>query len=50
MKTKEILENIESNGGFDNFNHWNRREVAEYIKSNFNCSFYVAKNVANKLV
>ena len=46
MKTKEILKNIAENGGFCNINHWNRKEVAEYIYYNFNCSRYVAKNVA----
>ena len=46
MKTKEILKNIEENGGFCNFNHWRKKEVADYIYSNFNCSKYVAKNVA----
>ena len=34
MKTKEILQNIEENGGFCNINHWSRKEVAEYIYSN----------------
>ena len=50
MKTKEILQNIEDNGGFCNINHWSRKEVAEYIYSNFNCSRYVAKNVAFNLL
>ena len=46
MKTKEILKNIDENGGFCNLNHWNLKEIAEYIHSNFPCSRYVAKNVA----
>ena len=46
MKTKEILRNIAENGGFCNINHWNHKEVEEYIYSNFKCSRYVAKNVA----
>ena len=50
MKTKEILKNIEDNGGFCNINNWNRKEVAEYIYYNFNCSRYVAKNVASNLL
>ena len=50
MKTKEILKNIEENGGFCNINHWHRKEVAEYIYSNYNCSRYVAKNVAFNLL
>ena len=43
MKTKEILKHIEENGGFYNLNHWGRKEVAEYIYSNYNCSRYVGK-------
>ena len=50
MKTKEILKNIEENGGFCNLNHWNLKEIAEYIHSNFHCSRYVAKNVALNLL
>ena len=50
MKTKEILKNIKENGGFRNINHWNKKEVADYIYSNFNCSKYVAKNVALNLL
>ena len=50
MKTKEILKNIEENGGFCNVNLWSRKEVAEYIYSNFKCSRYVAKNVAFNLL
>ena len=49
MKTKEILKNIDENGGFCNLNHWNQKEIAEYIYSNFQCSRYVAKNVAFNL-
>ena len=29
MKTNQILSNITSNGGFDNFNKWNQKEIAE---------------------
>ena len=50
MKTKEILNHIEENGGFCNLNHWNKKEIAEYIYSNFPCSRYVAKNVAFNLL
>jgi hypothetical protein len=49
MKTNQILANIRSNGGFDNFNKWNRKEIAEWVYSNFNCSKYVANNVSNYL-
>ena len=50
MKTIEILEIIENNGGFDNFNHWNRQEIAEWVYENFECSKYVADNVSYELI
>lgn len=50
MKTEEILDSINSNGGFDNFNHWNRKEIAEWVRSGYNCSYYVSKKVAEKLI
>jgi len=46
MKTKEILKYIADMGGFDNFRHWNRSEIAVWVAAYFNCSRYVAKNVA----
>ena len=46
MKTIEIIENIRSNGGFNNWHHWTEKEVAEWVKANFPCSNYVAKKVA----
>lgn len=49
MTKKEILENIEGNGGFDNFNRWNTKEIAEWVESNFDCTKYVAKQVACEL-
>ena len=50
MKTSEILENIRDNGGFDNFNKWNRQQIKEWVKSNFPCSWYVANKVSFKLI
>jgi hypothetical protein len=47
MKTTEILSNIKSNGGFDNFNKWTTKQIVEYIKANYPCSTYVAQKVAN---
>ena len=49
MKTAEIINCINSNGGFNNFNKWNRKEVKEWVKSNYPCSNYVAKIVSIKL-
>lgn len=46
--TESILLNIRSNGGFNNhWRHWNEKEIAQWVKSNFNCSTYVAKRVAS---
>lgn len=50
MKTMEILNYIEENGGFDNFNGWNKKDIAEWVYYNFNCSKYVAQNVAKYLI
>lgn len=49
MTTQEILSNIRGNGGFNNFRHWNKREVIEWVKNNFPCSVYVAKKVAEHI-
>ena len=53
MKTKEksittnqIIKEIEENGGFCNINKWNEKEIAQWVKSSYNCSTYVANNVA----
>jgi hypothetical protein len=49
MKVAEILKNIEENGGFDNFNKWNKKQIAEWVKANFNCSDYISKKVAESI-
>lgn len=55
MKTQEIINNIESNGGLDYgfIKMQARREgvtvekyITNYIKANFACTLYVAKKVA----
>ena len=46
MKTKEILKNIKDNGGFHNFNKWNKKEIIQYIMSSYSCSNYVARKVS----
>ena len=46
MTTNEILENINGNGGFNNFRNWTVNEIAQWVRANFQCSRYVAKNVA----
>ena len=50
MKKSEILKNIEENGGFDNFNNWNKKEIAEWVYYNYNCTKYTAEKVANELI
>jgi len=50
MRTQQILNIINDWNGFDNFNKWNFKEITEYILINFDCSKFVAKNVAYKLV
>ena len=49
MRTQEILDYIDNEGGFDNFNHWNRSEIAVWVRAEFGCSLYVARNVARYL-
>jgi hypothetical protein len=46
MKTNEILANINSNGGFDNFRKWKHKDLVIWVKSNYNCSTYIANRVA----
>ena len=49
MTTDEILLNLKGNGGFNNWHHWNKKEVAEWVKANYPCSSYVAKRVAEHI-
>ena len=44
--TRQILKNIDGNGGFCNLNHWNEKEIAQWVKCAYYCSYYVAKKVA----
>lgn len=37
---------IENEGGFDNFNHWNKNEVADWVMTNFYCNKKIALKVA----
>lgn len=46
MKTNEILKNIKDCGGFNNWRHWTENEVAQWVRVNFDCSYYVSKQVA----
>lgn len=50
MKTDEILHIIFSQGGFDNFNHWSEKEIAKWVRTNFDCSYYVSRQVAKVLI
>lgn len=46
---EKIIEEINENGGFDNFNNWNYEEKIEWIISNFYCNRNTAKKVAIEL-
>jgi len=50
MTTTQIITDINSNGGFCNLNNWNRKEISQWVKANYNCSYYVANNVSFKLI
>lgn len=50
MRTEEILKNIYENGGFDNFCHWNYKEIITWVQSHYCCSRYVANRVAIQLM
>lgn len=41
-----ILNDIEDNGGFNNFYNWNKIETATWVKSNYYCSKTIAAKVA----
>ena len=49
MKTTQILAHIRENGGFDNFRNWNKDQIAEWVQAYYDCSKYVANNVATYL-
>ena len=46
MTTNEVLASIKAEGGFNNWRNWNTKELAEWVEANYDCSKYVAKNVA----
>ena len=46
MRAQDIVLLISSQGGFDNFRNWNQKEIAMWVRTNFNCSSYVAERVA----
>lgn len=41
---------IKDNGGFDNFNRWNQKEVAKWVKANYECSMKVTMEVAEVIM
>lgn len=45
-----IKKDIEDSGGFDNFNHWNQNEVAEWVKANYECKMKIAMEVAEVIM
>jgi hypothetical protein len=46
----EILANIRENGGFSNWQHWNRKEIKTWVKWNFDCTDYTANEVSYDLI
>lgn len=50
LTTNEILSQISDDGGFPNRNRWNKKECAQWVKSTYECSNYVANNVASFIV
>jgi hypothetical protein len=46
MTADTILSEIKWNGGLDNFRNWNTKQKTEWVKSNYNCSSFIAKKVA----
>ncbi len=50
QRTNQIIKDIEENGGFCNLNNWSYKEITQWVKSSYNCSTYVAKNVAFHLI
>ena len=41
-----IICDIESNGGFDNFNDWSKNEIADWVMANYYCNKRIALKVA----
>lgn len=41
---------IKNNGGFDNFNHWNQKEVAEWVKTNYHCTMKIAMEITEVIM
>ena len=50
QRTNQIIKDIEEKGGFRNLNNWSYKEITQWVKSSYNCSTYVAKNVAFHLI
>lgn len=50
MNSKEVLKEIWDVGGFDNFNHWDEKQCADWVQANYDCSRSVAMTVAKKIV
>ena len=45
-----IWAEIRDNGGFDNFNHWNQKQVAKWVKANYECNMKIAMEVAEVIM
>ena len=49
MKAKQIINHINNNGGFDNWQHWTREQIAEWIMASFDCGRKTANAVSWKI-
>lgn len=47
MRTEEILKDLRDCGGFHNHHKWTKKEVAQWVMTNYDCTYYVAKRVAS---
>lgn len=47
MKTCDVLKLIKEQGGFNNWQHWSKKEVAIWVKANYHCSTYISRKVAS---
>ena len=50
MTKTEILANIRENGGFHNWQNWNRKEIKTWIKWDYGCTDYTANEVSYHLI
>ena len=45
----EIITDIQSQGGFNNWSNWSQSEIVQWVKLRFDCTNAVARTVARRL-